>query len=817
MFLSVMGGIVFVPQNVAAASSKSAASNVFQPIALSKVKLNNNSYLEVNDVQFYNVSQDKYIYYTVTVHNNGNSSLNLMDYWFSIRSNTGEKYSVQLMGLTDKKDNLISAKSTKTFKIYTKVNPKLNLFNLSLQVIKWDFTVPGFERSLGSVQIPKTYSNATPIGKDRVLKTGQNKLVTTASALQLVDVGSTTEGMVSLYIKNESNNTIQLDNYKFYLRTNTNRYYALESDRTSLSVQPGEKIKLNLYAKVPTSSEKVSYQLFVEEESGTETKQKTPVAYYNLMLRDKKNTITAVNKSTTLTMDGQPVSTKISQLMVDTNDAYHNVTLTYTMQNNGKAAVKAPKLTFELLTNNNVSYPVQSESIEGELLPGIDQEITITASIPVDKSISSLKLLVKRAADEGKYNNYLLAQYQVPSPTEVSTGNNTTYVNKNGTYQVAINGLERLPWDSQDIINAEITVKNTGNKTQPMPTIAANLWLGGVKIDPKNVHLLNVSDAISLDPGETAKMIVSSKVPNQAKFNEAKIQLSEVINEKPANTIGHFQIAAKDALQPTYEENGAVYYLVQQPGVKARITALETNTFEKNNGSLVQVLLSYHNVGNRYAKLPNIQAYFVSQSGIAVPAKVTLSDKELAADGANMIAITADVPQSLKASDLKLVIGQGIAEGKYVQGTTKSDSYINAAVLGLPEEKIQIKTLFETLELRPFSFWFNKINARTNNADQVQLEFQYTMNSQNPFEEILIERKLAFEIEYNGKKFSKVYKLGTGNDSLATGEKINESFIIDDYAMRGIANSGFKLNVYEEVDGARKLLLSHRVDNFGAM
>ncbi|MCG7408003.1 hypothetical protein MH117_11280 [Paenibacillus sp. ACRRX] len=803
-----------------AASSNGAATkvvnNAYKPTTLNKVTLNGKSYIEVNDLQFYHVEGDKYAYFTVTVHNNNSKSMNLMDYWFSITSNSGEKYSVQLLGLTDKKDNIIGANTNKTFKIYSKVNPKLNLFNLSLNVIKWDFSMPGFERKLGSIRIPNNYSTVTPIGKDREIKQSDNSIITTASALQLVNVGNSTEAMVSMYFKNSSASAVNLNNHKFYLRTTTNSYYALEADRPQISVLPGEKIKVNFYAKLPLNIKKSNYQMFIAEEVGTEAKQQLPIATFGLMIRELKHTVTGLNKTYNLLVDKQEIESKITNTMVDSNKEYHNVTLTYQLKNVGKKGVKAPKYKYELMTEQRVSYPLETVELTGDLLPGISQEATMTTSIPADIKISNLKLVVKKIADENKSNDYLLAQYQVPDSSEVTTGSKTTYVNKQGAYEVQVENFERLPWDSQDTINAVITVKNIGSNTQPMPDIAATAWLNGVKIDSKDIHLLKVDEAIGLKPGETAKLIATSKVASDSKFDSARIQLSEVINEKPTNTIGNFMIAADKATLPTFTPGSTAKYTLQQPSVKAELNVLETNTYEGKNKNVVQALLSYRNIGDRYAKLPNVHAYFTDGSDVAIPAKIALSDKELGPDGVNLISVSADVPKKYRAADLKLIVGQGIIKGKYIAGTEKPDSYVNAAVLGLTDDKTKVNSLFDVLELRPYSFNINKINAQTNNTDQVLLNFEYNLSVNNPFAEVLAERNLLFEIEYNGKKFEKKYKLGDGNDKLSNGDKIKESFAIDDYAMKGVAYSGFTLRVYEEFNEARKLLLSHKVENFGS-
>lgn len=813
--LTMVGTLNLYLSNTTTASAKTTnAQSAYKPQAFQKVNLTSKSYLEIDDIQFYHVKNEKYVYYTVTVHNKDSKSLNLLDYWFKINSNTGEKYNVQLMGITDKKDNNIQANTSKTFKIYTKVNSKLNYYNLSLSVIKWDFTVPGFERVIGKINTPSSYNNSTPIGKSRIIGTNQD-LVTTASALQLVEVGNVTESKLDLYVENKGDSTISLDQYKYYLRTNKNQYYTFEMIDGINKLLPGEKRKISLYTKLPQNSLKASYQLFISEETNTEQKVETPVAYYTLMIRDQKNALTGVDKEYLLNVSNQQVSTKVTNTMIDKTDEYNNVTITYELTNKGKASVKVPQYQYSALTDGSTLYPFQAETIEGELLPSETKEVTMTTSIPADKSVDHLKLIVKRAADEGKANDYLIAQYLIPDTKPVYSNNKATYINKQGSYEVTIENFERLPWDTQDIVNASIKIKNIGSKTQPMPKLAATTWFSGVKVESKDIHMLAVDESIGLEPGQTSEMILTTKVSSEATFKDARIKLSEVVNDKPVSTVGNFVVSEENAKLPTYLPGSTVYYQLNQPGIKAELNVLENNTYNGSTNNTLSTLLTYRNTGSRYSELPSIQAYYYVEGGVQIPAKVSVVEGEVGPDSAHLISITAEVPKRYNASDFKLLVGQGIAEGKYVTGKNKADGYVNAALLGLTEEQDKVKTLFEALELRPYTFKINKINAHRT-FGQVRFDFEYNMSEYNPFDSILNKRKLVFELEFNGKKYSKAYELGEGNSNLSVGNNIKETIQVEDPNMEGIASAGFLLNVYEEVNGARKLLIQHDIYSYDA-
>ncbi|WP_028543944.1 hypothetical protein [Paenibacillus taiwanensis] len=798
------------------ASAVKSSNPVFKPAALNKVNLTSKSYLSVSDVQFYNVKNDKVVYYTVTIQNNDTKSLNLMDYWFNIKSNTGEKYPIQLLGLAEKKDNLIVPNTSKTFKIYTKVNSKLNLYNLSLNVIKWDFSVPGFERSIGKVTIPTTYSNVTPIGSYKNIQDGDKKVQTIASSLQLVNIADKLEAQMTFYIRNTGDTTLLLNNYNYYLKTSTNKYYQLESEIKELSIAPGENKAVVLYAKLPLTASKEKFQLFISSVEGTENKVELPVGYYAMMFKSKLNSTVAAGKPGLITVQGQSISTQVNNTMVDTNSEYHNITMTYKMENKGKNPVSLPKNQYQLMTKDQLLYPLTiAEEVATELLPNLSKEIVLTASIPANTSLDGLKLVIKKTKEENKTNDYLIAQYQVP-PTNTTTGSNkTTYVSKQGVYEVSMSGVERLPWDKDDLVNTKVTIKNVGNKMQPVPSLKPTVWLNGVKLDEKLVQLLDVQGEVGLEVGKSTEYILTTKVANDSKFNNAKIQLSEIIDGKPVNNVGYFVVATQDTKLPIVKSNE--YYLANQPGTKASLTALDSNTYIGKNTNVINSVFSFKNTGDRYIQLPQLKAYYITPDSTYIPAQVNSVEQEISPNGLALLSINADVPGKYNSKDLKLMVGQGITNGKYATGKDKSDGYVAASILELPKENNDKVNLFTPIDIRPYTFKINKISANKSglsNIGEVKLDFNYDLSQYNPYEGTNNVHKLVFQVEYNGKKIDKVFEINNGSGTLALGDKVAETFMINDIAFDTIEHSGFTLNIYDEVQGARKLLISHKVYSF---
>ncbi|MGO4275015.1 hypothetical protein AB4Z22_35160, partial [Paenibacillus sp. TAF58] len=128
---------------------------------LGKVSITGNSYFELKQIHVLPDQSGKLATFTITIYNEGSSELQFIDYWVRLKSKSGNQFSARLLP-ADKDKNRVAPGSTTDLTFYATVNTSTNLQDLVVQFIKWDFSQSNFERVLGEVAVPDTYTDVTP-------------------------------------------------------------------------------------------------------------------------------------------------------------------------------------------------------------------------------------------------------------------------------------------------------------------------------------------------------------------------------------------------------------------------------------------------------------------------------------------------------------------------------------------------------------------------------------------------------------------------------------------------------------------------------
>ena len=130
---------------------------------LPAVKISAKSSVSLTDINIMTQDNESILTYTLTIRNGDSKTLNLVDYWSKVKTNGGTTYSTTLMSKDkDKKKVAAGASTTLTYVATVAKNTKPQ--DLIFQVVKWDFSQPGYEALKGQFKIPAGYVTATPAG-----------------------------------------------------------------------------------------------------------------------------------------------------------------------------------------------------------------------------------------------------------------------------------------------------------------------------------------------------------------------------------------------------------------------------------------------------------------------------------------------------------------------------------------------------------------------------------------------------------------------------------------------------------------------------
>ncbi|MBJ6361913.1 hypothetical protein ACFOQM_11515 [Paenibacillus sp. GCM10012307] len=790
------------PSKASAADTKQTNRvTAFAGTKLKTFNITSKSYIEISDVLFQYSNNEKIVHYTVTVHNKDNRNLDFMDYWVDVQDTSGSKYSVQA-NPNNSKSNRVAPQSTQSFKFYAKVNPKLNYYNLKFKLIKWDFSMPNYERVIGEARVTSKYANVVPSNQYYILTKGTERIRTYLQPGSRFNLGDTTQFQATFQLENSGNFVKNVSEYQFYIKTKAGNIVKLNTDiATDQKLESGKKLDVLLSGEVKTNVDLNGSQLFVTQTEG-EAKFESPVANYAMTWQAASNIIAEVNKSKTIRIDGVQVETGIEYSYVDEGEKQNDISVTLKFINKGSKAVKLPKYQFELLSSEGVRYPILPEAEDLELVPGIQKELILNGKVPVSVASKSWTLLLQQPKEENKASGYVLSGFKLPT---VKTGGSDLslirqYQNENSKYEIAVMNTERLPWGDQDIINIYLEVRNNGEKEQLIPDIKSTLKMNGAALDAKDISIIKLDNQILIPTGESIRYVISTKVPYNYKFSKMSLVLNDQLEEKKTRTMGQFTI--NELAQVKYVRNS---YNLDSKGRKATLDLENSYRFEAKNSSMYYVEFSYSNKEDRITELPVLKGYFKTKDGKYIEAEIQNVKSKLSPTGRALLIASAQIPKSYDGEGVAFIVGEAITTGKYSTIEDKPDSYIKAGSFNVPVAVNEVSDKFQDMKINPYLLTFDKVDAGITGNSALTLEIRYTLTDSKKYEVNENKKKLLFEINDGNTTYEQILEI-EGEKGLVVGKNQQLKVEFTGPSISRVLSNGYKLNVYEYNNGHKKLL-----------
>jgi len=218
------------------------------------VYLTKNSYATIQNVQFLGQADGKIFAFTVSTHNQDQVSLNLLDYWVEVRDALGKKYNVKAANPEASKATV--APGTTINNVYfTVVDRYTSLADLKIDLIKWDFSVSGYKRTLGTFQFSAdTVIDAHP-GESYSL-TYENTDVNASIENYQVRAGQDETNLsIELRLENHGYRAVDISKIKYFVQTEDYKIYdATVSSFNNPNVHPDLYASIRMNATVPTAA-----------------------------------------------------------------------------------------------------------------------------------------------------------------------------------------------------------------------------------------------------------------------------------------------------------------------------------------------------------------------------------------------------------------------------------------------------------------------------------------------------------------------------------------------------------------------------------
>ncbi|MNJ34585.1 hypothetical protein D3C77_293040 [compost metagenome] len=805
--------------DAAAAKSQTnttAAAQVVKTLGnLSGVKINGKSTVKLSNVNILAQDDGSILTYTLTYHNNDSKSLSLIDYWTKVKTKSGTVYSVSVVGADKDKKKVVPGSSVNVT-YTTKIAKHLKYSDLNFQIVKWNFSVAGYEQVLGSINIPSTYAVATPVNTTRKLTLNEFSANAKVMSVNVLGLGDSNYVNMSLYLQNTGSSSIENPNLKYVVQTASGTAFAVTPDSSSSSfkILPQENKTLNLIAKIPKNVNLNNLQLLLVQNDET-SKSDIPVASMGLGTKQGASSKTAVNKERLLKIDSTNITTRIESIARNQSFGKSDLSIQFAIVNKGDKAVTIPNYSFEIQAGSK-TYPLVSSGIEGMTLePNDEQIISVDGTLPIIANADEMDLVLKTPTGSSQgsseqpttptaSSSYPVAIYSLPDYTEMqyAQGQERVIKNNDGVFGVTLDAIQKLPWNDGNLLATKITIANKGTKAAKLPEFA-----GAYKMDlttlSSTVNLINSNTTQILGPGEKSSVYVVANVPASLRFSQLQVQLLQKTGaDKTSNWIMFSNYGNTSGLKLVGE---GTYFNLDTSGKKSDLKTRKTYLYKGNTSDIIYTELIMRNLESKQTNLSQLTGYFQTDDGQYYKADVNQVNHAVGPQSSSLISFSAKVPKGTKVSNWNLVVGESITEDKFTELEGKPTGFVNASAMELNLDSRSIQSTLKDVQLFPYTLTVKEIEGRTNSSG-LEVKMKYDLKRDLTFDMGEFQHKFILEVtDSSGARFEKEIEL---EKDFIVGGNQSFSYVINDPIFATSRSGGFQFSIYDSYQGEKTKIAS---------
>lgn len=538
---------------------------------------------------------------------------------------------------------------------------------------------------------------------------------------------------------------------------------------------------------------------------------------------DADSVLSAPSDSRTLNFGSFPVEAQVTKNYVQEKEAYLSPRLMLKLTNRGGSSLKLPGLQYALRTAGGASYPLEAvvPADKQQLTPEVSVEIQLKGTLlPKSAAAGEWEVVISQPvsiASDQKLN-YPIASLTVPAAAleTIPLGSPVDYTNLTGTYRLQVEKLQRMPWEDQDILSADLTLTHQEASSLPFPEMKAYYLLDdGVKIEAKAIR---TDRAAGLPPGVPMHVQFAAKIPYAYPYSSARLVVQEKVSEQTVEEMAQFDMPL------TGTGLRAVALGSKQPitgaGRNAMYAPRAVNSYADDSSQWFEVQLETTNLEKRSSALPKVAAFLKTPDERLFPMKIREVKQKLNPSGQAVQSLTAKLPKDMDRSGLKLIVGEAVTDTHWTGLDEKADAYLNAVEMELPEEQPGPKTNLKNIEFFPYKLTISKLQTQLDNK-ALRINFDYNLEKDTYYETANDGQRLIIQFQDADRKVTieEVLYLESKPDDddkkvdLGLHEyKITKSDA--DLIFKLVFMKKYNVSVFTEFQGKRKLLATQSLDWF---
>ncbi|WP_216624596.1 hypothetical protein [Paenibacillus foliorum] len=599
----------------------------------------------------------------------------------------------------------------------------------------------------------------------------------------------------------------------------------IPQDKLKKEIPAGQRVDYSFYAPVndTTLLEELTFRITQWNYMSSELETNLG----DIRFPDASSALMApITSSRTVLIGGMPVDAEVSRWSVQQNDSTLSAKVWLKLTNKGKASIRMPVYQYALRAANGAMYPLENLSDGGSasllLQPDVTEEWQLKAvHLPLSAASQVWDLFINQTIT---INNELKLSYPVATlriPTDSTDaprlGDSVEYLNPQGTYLLKAEKLSRAPWEDQDILTTDVVISHKQADALPFPIMRAYYELdGGVVVEAKVVQ---TDRAVGVPPGILVHLQVVAKVPYTYPFAQTKLVIEEKVNANVSEEMAAFKLPPTSIKLPylTFGESQPI----TGAGRAAQYAPRELNIYTDGSSNVLEAQVEIVNLEKRSNGIPRLTAFFKTEEDALYPTKIREVKQKLNPQGKALLSFSSKIPKELSTKGLRLVIGESVTEQRLSGADDKADAYINAVEMDLAVLNDSISPSLKDVSFYPYTISLSNIQTWLDNK-QLRVNFTYKLSKDSYYETSNEGSKLIIQFtDSNGKvNIDETFYLETAPEEedkrVTQGEHDYRIVRQDETLLYKIESlKQYKMSIYHEFQGKRKLLASQTMDWFG--
>jgi len=796
---------------IAAGSNTSGTAQSNTVVAPKIIRLNESSQLFIRNVYMLNQAKGKVMAFTATLTNNGSKELDLNDYMIRVKTKSGKSFKATLTEAGNRA-NIIPAKTSKNLTYFVLVDQQTKTEDILFEIVMWDFNAPNYERHLGVVGYPFSFSENVQPFKDKVLLYDNTKLRSAIKQVMISRDESYSYMTINFLLENVGFQTTDLSKARFALQTESMTVFDLDAgDLSQITIQPQERKIVTLNAQIPISVAGRKMDLVGAIEDATNG-VRIPLGTFE-MPNVQVSPATPALQPKLLYVSGNPITHTLGQAFTSESDQGKSIVMEYTFLNESTAAVTLPDLEFTLKDKDGTSYPLTYELEDKRLLPKIEKTITLTGEIPSTLDPNAVQMVVRTAPAGGK-NGSLVGIFNVM--TGSNQGNVESAFVHNG-YEIKVNAIQRIPSSVADVVAADLLIKNNTAQHKAIPSFSGYFLINGVKVNAESFRVA-LDNSISIAPGETYNLVVYTQIPYTTSIDTIQFALTDAANAQQAKTLYRF---SSNGIAEIGKKSIDAIYEIEGVGRKSAVNIYKAGLYDNEKEKVMYVELDYENKESRAGTVVPISGYVSNVDGEIYDLQFTNYTGKIKANGKVILSGWAVLPKEFSNQDVELVIGQSVKGNAGDSNDAQENVIVKAQGFELKEDRLAgTQNSLINIPFHQYRFSMRNIylnlgaSPQGNQIDGLTLTFNYDLGRDAEARETAEAHKLILEIVNQDTKkatFSTEFEFDTlpGSNSLKEGTGFTKTvtFQDNDISSKIDTYGSYVLNVYDQI-GEQKIRLA---------